>query len=135
MARELSTPLTQEDLVFLRQRYPESTVQRQMELRGVADTTDEVAEDDESGAGAPEEGSGEPEATDDGSEGGEDSEDAEDDDLIGDAELYDPLAHTTNEVRDYLKTASEDERSRVKAVEQERTDREPRTSILNYNPS
>jgi hypothetical protein len=137
MARELSKPLSEEDLVFLRQRYPEPYVQRMIALHGAEDaesapeTPDEDPADPESNEDADEAESGAEEPETDGEADGED----EDDDLIGDAPTYDPLDHTTQEVRSYLKTATEDERKRVKAVEQARTDREPRTSILNYDPS
>jgi hypothetical protein len=42
---------------------------------------------------------------------------------------YDPTAHSVAEVNEYLKGADEDEKARVVAAEQARTDRDPRTSI------
>lgn len=98
MARELSTPLTQEDLSWLRERYSLAYVQRMVDLNGAADAP-ETAESD---AGAESQGEGENQA-----ETGEE-------DLIGG--LFDPKDHTEGEVREHLAEFPED-RERVLALE------------------
>lgn len=149
---DTSSPLSEDDIAYLRARQPEEQVQHLIALSNSEQPEqvefdldeldeDEDGEDTEEADESSEEGDGGA----DPSETPEDAESADEDDeedLIGgdpepvpDGELYDPLVNTTTEARRYMKTASPTEVERVKAVELARTDREPRTSITNYTVS
>ena len=130
MAREidLSKPLSQADIKYLRQRHSLAYVARMVEL-AAGDAEPSEAEDNEEGNGVPESNEEPAEAEDSSEELTED----DGEDLIG--ALYDPFAHTTREVRDHLKDSGPEERERIWKLERERTDREPRTSITEYDPS
>lgn len=141
MARELNGPLTEEDLSYLRERYPEPVVQRRIELLGLAGDQDEPENGENGGENGPEgspdpEGQDTPREAENGPENDEEGE--EDDDLIGETvgnavvTTFDPTQHTVQEVKNYLDGASAEEANAVKLVEKERTDREPRSSVLNY---
>lgn len=133
---DLSKPLSAEDIAYLKSRYPKNYVDRQIELAGGVST--ETPAKGESSEEATGEAQGQPEGSEAASGAESDADEAleaedeasDEDDLIG--ELYDPLAHTTTEVRAYLKGADDAERDRVKAVEAARTDREARTSITEF---
>lgn len=140
--REFKGKLSADDLAYLRQRHTEAHIARLVELHGVQKGAEDGSGDDAVAQAqrnlekAQEEAeTAAREAADAAAQAAaEASTQADQDaaeDLIGDA-LYDPLAHTTTEVRAYLKTASEDEVNRVKAVESAREDREPRSTVVNF---
>lgn len=108
MARELdlSKPLSAKDVAYLRSRHHDSYVERMIELAGGLETD---------------------EGTEDAQLGTEDAEGSENggEDLIG---VYDPNVHTADEVVEYLKTASDEEKARIIALE---TDGKGRVTILN----
>lgn len=119
MAREFNGPLTEEDLEYLRARYTEAYVQRQVDLYGVADGAEEAASTPDEGADG-----------DSGQTGGDDSGDGNDgseEDLIGDADTagnavgttYNPGDHTVDEVNAHLKTVSAEEREAILALERD----------------
>lgn len=118
MARKLnlSKKLSKKDIARLTARYPRSYVDRMVELAGTVDETAEsTPETDEKPEGG--------ESTTDGANGGETGGE----DLIG---LFDPTAHTEAEVREHLADASDEEKERVLALENARTDRDPRKGVL-----
>lgn len=120
MARDfdLSKPLSEEDVAYLRARYSESYVARMVELAGGA------SEDAESVPETPADVAPAPSATEapNGTETG-------DEDLIGSTTTdFDPSEHTADEVVKHLKDASEEEKTRVLALER---DGKGRSTILN----
>lgn len=106
MARELSTPLTQEDLDWLQARLPEGHIENLIALRGVeGGAAPRALSEDESGSGTGgTESSSEAES---GSEGNEE-------DLIGSA--FDPSEHTEAEIKEHLE-ANPGDHDRVLAAE------------------
>lgn len=133
---DLTKPLSAEDVAYLRSRHPLPVVERMIALAGAEDSPEPSAPAEE--PESTEEDPAKAEATEE-PDGTEDDTEEPDEDLIGDvaeaAELYDPFTHTTVEVREYMKQADPEERERVRKVELDRTDREPRTSITEYNPA
>lgn len=133
---DLSKKLSKKDIEYLRTRYPEPRVQHMIKLAG-SQASQETEEPQEAGQSEEET----PETTEDAPEPQEGEEQASEgeEDLIGDVaddtKLFDPLQHTVKEVQNHLDSADDDERQRVKAVEEGRTDREPRVSVTGYNPS
>lgn len=130
---DMSKPLSAEDVAYLKARHPLPVVERMIALAGAEDSPEPSAPAEE--PESTEEDPAKAEATEE-PDGTEDATEEPDEDLIGDvAELYDPFTHTTVEVREYMKQADPEERERVRKVELDRTDREPRTSITEYNPA
>lgn len=107
MSRTLSTPLSAEDLVYLRERYADGYVERLIELQGTEDGALEAAKESEA------QSAGEP--TDNGSEAGDGAQNGSEEDLIG---LFDPSEHTEAEIKDHLE-ANPDDHDRVLAAEAE----------------
>lgn len=128
MAREidLSKPLDAETLAYLRSTRPMSHVDRLIELAGVEDGGDgvETADDGDDTTNAPDGGSevgdGPETVAEDGSGDNGDPEEGGDgvEDLIG-SPTFDPSTHTTDEVTEYLKTATDEERERVLGLERD----------------
>lgn len=113
MAREfdLTKKLSKSDIKYLRTRYSDQVVDRMIELAGTVDGDAPSSASPVPGVGS----TGDTPET-----GGED--------LIGSS--YDPLQHTVGEVEEYVKSVDDDEKARIVAVEQARTDREPRAGVL-----
>ena len=108
MARALSTPLTQEDLVYLRERFPQSRIEWLVSLHGV----EEALEGAENGL---EQGDGSDGAVDS-PEAGEGPEKGEED-LIGTSgQTFDPTEFTEVEIKEYLE-ANPADRELVLALE------------------
>lgn len=109
MARELSTPLTAEDLEWLGERLPDSHIERLIALHGAegveASSEAESVPEDGEGAGG----------TEDLLSAANGSEE-EDEDLIGDS--FDPSDHTEAEIKDHLE-ANPADHDRVLAAEAE----------------
>lgn len=101
MSRQLSTPLTEDDLEFLNARYSEAYVARQVELHTPLEAENVPEKDEEGGA--------DPVAPPAPEEPGED--------LIGEVPV-DPGKLTVDEVLAHLRSADEAERARVLAAEQ-----------------
>jgi hypothetical protein len=138
MARQFTGPLTAEDIAYLSGRHPAAYVDRMVSLLGTEDAPSEAPAENEEGGESGDEGGEQGQTQPEGSEAGEDSDpDTGDEDLIGATSetSYDPLAYTTKEVRAHLKTVTAEEAERIKAVEAAREDREPRTSITQFDPS
>lgn len=137
MARELSFPLNEGDLAWLKERYPQGYVERMIELHGSEDAENapETPEEPEQPQGTPEgveggeNGSEEPEETSE-----DEAEDDEDDeDILGDSDEdegkpYDPSEHNVDDVVKHLASASDAEKSRILAAE---ASGKGRTTILN----
>lgn len=145
MAREFDGPLTADDLVWLRQRYSESYVDRQVALYGVADdadTDEEVAAAEEAAAKAQQEAEAKAAAEADEARRKADEEAAEaaraaEEDLIGDSggdggdnASFDVLGSTETEVKDWASTASDEDKAAALATEQSREDRDPRKGVV-----
>lgn len=117
MSRTISTPLTAEDLAYLRERVSEEQVARLVELHGVEDGTEEAGDGPED----PAQGDGS-ENADEGGDGSEKDDDGtgngDDDDLIGGGPTFDPADSTEDEIRAYLEGNPED-KERVLALEAE----------------
>lgn len=124
MAREidLTKPLSDEDVEYLRARLPESQVERMVYLASGEDGKEDAE------APVPEDRRDlSPKDLSGSEEDGEDSEEEEDLDLIGDGdddegdELsdFDPKDHTVAEVEDHLKDSPDAEKERVLALERE----------------
>lgn len=112
MARELSTPLTAEDLAWLQARLPHAHVENIISHRGVEDgVTPETSEDAESGS---EDSSGTGGTEDTGSAGS--GSEGNEEDLIG--PTFDPTEHTEAEIKEYLE-ANPADHDRVIAAEAE----------------
>jgi hypothetical protein len=105
MSRTLSTPLTAEDLEYVKVRLPEEQIARLISLHGVEDGALEAKEEVEA----------EPqgEATGDSSEAGSGSE-KDDEDLIG--PTFDPSEYTEAEIKEYLE-GNPGDKERVLALE------------------
>jgi hypothetical protein len=113
MAREFKGKLTADDLAYLRQRYPESYVQRMADLHGVkksADTDEEVEAAQEAARKAQEEADAAAAA-----EADKAQREADD---------------TEAEVKEWASSASDEDKAKALASEQARTDREPRKGVV-----
>lgn len=114
MARDfdLTKPLTEADVKWLRSRYAANYVDRMVALAGT------VAEEPGDGPETASDSSQAPSAP-----GSESGPETPDEDLIGsdEGELsdFDPGQHTVDEVQAHLKSASADERDRVLALERD----------------
>lgn len=102
MSRTLSTPLTDEDVAYLRERYSESYVARMIELHGGSLAAEEESETEPQGDGTG--------SSSDGADGAQTGEE----DLIG--STFDPGEHTEAEIKAHLE-ANPDDRDRVLAAE------------------
>jgi hypothetical protein len=123
MARDidLSKPLSKEDIAYLKARHSLPYVERLVELAGTASSEPE---------NGPQSGSDtDPAPSAPGSESGtENGGEDVDEDLIGSTTDFDPGQHTADEVLKHLKDASDEEKSRVLALEK---DGKGRSTILN----
>jgi hypothetical protein len=135
MARKFNKPLTKDDLAWLGSRRPKSYVDRMIAVYGVEggeDTTPEEPENSpetgedttpEEPENSPETGEGtegEGQAPEASEEAGEPAEDAEDEDLIGDDQDFDPKDHTEAEIVKHLEDFEGDadaEKVRILALE------------------
>lgn len=148
MARTFSGPLSADDLVYLRQRYTESYVDRQVALYGVADdadSDDEIAEAEEAQRKAQEEADAKSLAEAEERRRQADEEAAAaaraaEEDLIGtsgsgDADgagdgNFDVIGSTESEVKEWAANASEEDKAAALATEQAREDRDPRKGVV-----
>lgn len=127
MARDidLSKPLSKEDIAYLKARHSLPYVARLVDLAGMASSEPDNGPETGEGSGqapsAPEGG--------DAPENGGESSGSGDEDLIGSTTTdFDPGQHTADEVLKHLKDASDEEKSRVLALEK---DGKGRSTILN----
>lgn len=145
MAREFDGPLTKADLKWLRERYSTAYVDRMIALHG---TKGGKSEDDDARAEAEEAARKEQEAADaadeaaraaaTGSPGGSNPEgenvpenggDGSDEDLIG-GEVFPVTDKTESEVKEWVATASDEDKAVALSLEKGREDREPRKGVL-----
>lgn len=148
MARTFSGPLSADDLVYLRQRYTESYVDRQVALYGVADdadSDDEVAEAEEAQRKAQEEADAQSLAEAEERRRQADEEAAAaaraaEEDLIGATGTsggdgagdgtFDVLGSTEAEVKTWAESATDEAKAQALATEQAREDRDPRKGVV-----
>lgn len=148
MAREFKGRLSADDIAWLRQRYPESYVQRMVDLHGTAKGADSedaqakaAAEAAEAQAKADAEAQAEAERLQrEQDEAAAEAARAAEEDLIGDSGgdgdagagdgSYDVLGATESEVKTWAATASDEDKAAALSTEQARTDREPRKGVV-----
>lgn len=132
MAREFDGPLSADDLAWLRSRYSESYVDRQVDLYGVADgAEDGTADAEEKAREAAEKAAQEAEearAARQAQTGDAAAKDLEED-LIGGGD-FNVLESTEGEVREWAATASDEDKAAALEAEQARGDREPRKGVV-----